>query len=132
MMDRHTRTAADDDAGTIAQAVGVEGGDLFIGHNGNILHYACGARLHGYDDDASKAACVAAGLPVIDARQVASTDLWRIVVSEPEVAVGTPDELRSRHWAPHAPLTAVAGLYRAAWAKVLNLPAVTAPVEAAP
>ena len=131
-MDGPILARADTDAGTIAQALAVEGGHLFIGHNGNIVHYACGAKLHGYDNDGMKVACVAAGLPVIDARQVAFTDLWRIVVSEPEAAVGTPEELRSRHWVSHASLTAVAGLYHAVGAEVLNLPGVATMVEATP
>ncbi len=131
-MDGHILARADTDAGTIAQALAVEGGHLFIGHNGNILHYACGAKLHGYDNDGMKVACVAAGLPVIDARQVAFTDLWRIVVSEPEAAVGTPEELRSRHWVSQAPLTVVAGLYHAVGAEVLNPPGVATMVKAAP
>ena len=132
MMDGHNLACADTDAGTIAQALAVEGGHLLIGHNGYLLHYSCGARLHGYDNDGMKAACVAAGLPVIDARQVGFTDLWRIVVSEPEAAVGTPEELRVRHWVPYASLAMVARLYHAVGAEVLNLPGVATMVEAAP
>ena len=131
-MDGYALACADTDAATIAQALAVEGGHLFIGHNGYLLHYSCGARLHGYDNDGMKAACVAAGLPVIDARQVGFTDLWRIVVSEPEAAVGKPEELRVRHWVPYASLATVAGLYHAAGAEVFNLPGVTATAEAAP
>jgi len=110
----------------------VEGGHLFIGHNGNLLYYACSAMLHGYDNDAMKAACIAAGLPVIDAPQVAITDLWPIVVSEPEAAVGTPEQLQSMDWTPYASLAVVAGLYQAVGAEVLNLPTATVTAQAAP
>ena len=131
-MDGHALACADTDAATIAQALAVEGGHLFIGHNGYLLHYACGAKLHGYDNDGMKAACVAAGLPVIDARQVGFTDLWRIVVSEPEAAVGKPEDLQFRDWVPYASLATVAGFYHAVGAEVFNLPGVTAMAEAAP
>ena len=55
----------------IAKALATEGGHLSIGRGGFILWYGDGCRLLGYDPEPIKAACIEAGLPVIDSRGVA-------------------------------------------------------------
>ena len=55
-----------DDRGLIARALATVSGHLAIGRGGYTLHYDRGCRLSGYDVEPIKAACIAAGLPVID------------------------------------------------------------------
>ena len=73
----------DHKAEAIRNALTVKGPHLCIGHNGNILHYADGATWHSYDHDPMKAACIAAGLTVIDS-------LCMVVFRGPMPAVGRP------------------------------------------
>ncbi|MGB8842303.1 MAG: hypothetical protein WCC64_14680 [Aliidongia sp.] len=105
----------------IAQALATEGGHLAIGHGGFSLYFGRGAHLSGYDGDAVKAACIAAGLPVIDGRRVEFATLARLVVSGPMVAVGEPESEPPYHAFSYAPLAIVAAAYRAAGAEVWNL-----------
>ena len=109
-------------ASRLAQALSVEGGHLFIGGGGWLLHSAPGATLRGYDLSAMKARCAEAGLPVIDILH----GPYRLAVSlpclPPMVAVGrAPDPLP---WgsSSYVPLRHVAGICRAAGAEVINLP----------
>ena len=53
----------------IARALATEGGHLSIGRGGATLHFERG-RLSGCAEDAIKTAAIAAGLPVIDSRNV--------------------------------------------------------------
>ena len=53
----------------IARALATEGGHLSIGRGGATLHFERG-RLSGCSEDAIKTAAIAAGLPVIDSRNV--------------------------------------------------------------
>ena len=105
----------------ITQALATDGGHLAIGHGGFSLYFGRGAHLSGYDDDAIKAACIAAGLPVIDSRKVEFSTLARLVVSGPMVAVGEPPSRPPYHAFSYAPLAIVAAAYRAAGAELWNL-----------
>jgi hypothetical protein len=105
----------------VASALRTEGGHLSIGRGGFILFYAGGARLSGYDCEAIKACCIAAGLPVIDSRMVAFEDVVRLAVRGPMVAVGESPSPPPYHALSYAPLAAVASAYRAAGADVFNI-----------
>jgi hypothetical protein len=74
-------------ANLIAEALATERGHLSIGRGGFILWYGDGCRLLGYDPEPIKAACIAAGLPVIDSRGVAFDAVARLVIRGPMVAV---------------------------------------------
>lgn len=113
----------------IARALATDGGHLSIGRGGFVLHFGWGARLSGYDCETIKAACIAAGLPVIDSRMVDIDAVMRLVIRGPMVAVGeepsapSPDQVRSSLWTAlsYAPLAVVAAAYRDAGAEVWNL-----------
>lgn len=114
--------ATQDDAELIGRALATEGGHLSIGRYGTTLHYARGCALSGYDPDRLKAACLAAGLPVIDTRPVPIQHLAELALCAPLVAVGEPVDPQPWHALAKAPLAHVAALYRAAGAAALNLP----------
>ena len=78
----------------ISRALATEGGHLSIGRGGYSLHFERGARLSGYDCAAVKAACIAAGLPVIDSRMVEFDTVARLAINGPMVAVGEPPPCR--------------------------------------
>jgi hypothetical protein len=86
----------------IARALATEGGHLSIGRGGFTLHFDWGARLSGYDCETIKAACIAAGLPVIDSRMVDFNVVARLAIGGPMIAVGEepsvppPDQVRGR------------------------------------
>lgn len=109
-------------ADLIARALATPGGHLSIGHAGFALRFDRGATLSGYDCDRIKEECVAAGLPVIDSREVAFADLWRVVVGGPMAAVGRPPDPPPWHPLSDAPLHHVAALHRAIGAEIINLP----------
>lgn len=120
---------AADDAEAIRRALATAGGHLFIGPPGYTLHYATGATLQGSDVEHMKQDCLAAGLPVIDARALDFEAASGLACRSPIVAVGEPPRhgpwpCGGEGWGPlaHAPLGHVAGLYRAAGAEVSNLP----------
>jgi hypothetical protein len=69
-----------------------------------------------------KAACVAAGLPIIDSRMIDFDTALDLAVKGPMIAVGEAPSPQPWHSLAYAPLTYVAGLYRAAGAEVINLP----------
>jgi hypothetical protein len=95
-----------------------------------ILYHAGGARLSGYDCEAIKACCIAAGLPVIDSRMVAFDEVVRLAVRGLMVAVGEGPSPQPYHALCYAPLAAVASAYRAAGAEVFNMGEhVTAPTQ---
>ena len=108
----------------IARALSVEGGHLGIGRGGYTLHLARGSTLSGYDVDAMKAECIAAGLPVVDSRNLPFDVAWKLAVSGPMIAVGEPPSLPPYGPLSYAPFTVVAEAYRAAGADVHNLPLV--------
>ena len=127
-----------DDAERIRRALATDGGHLGIGRGNYTLYYARGARLSGYDVERMKADCIAAGLPVIDSRQLDFGLAITLACRSPLIAVGEPPDPESSrsdppegqaakrpewHALAHAPLQHVAGLYRAAGAEVVNLPA---------
>lgn len=126
-MDAYAQAQATTQAGYVRQALAVEGGHLFIGHNGAILYFAPGARVSGFPCEAIKAACLAAGLPVIDCRAVPFRQLYAVVVEGPMTAVGKPPDPRPWHSLSDAPLAHVAGLYHAAGAEVFNMPGTSGP-----
>jgi len=73
----------------IARALATPGVHLAIGRGGFTLHHGHG-WLSGYDCEPVKAACVDAGLPVIDSRGVAFERVWDLAVRGPMVAVDVP------------------------------------------
>ena len=109
-------------ANLIAAALATEGGHLSIGRGGFILWHGDGARLSGYAPEPIKAACIEAGLPVIDSRGVTFDAVARLVLRGPMVAVGAPPDPPPYGPFSYAPLAAVAAAYRAAGAEVVNLP----------
>lgn len=116
---------ARDDADAIGRALAVDGGHLFLGEGGFTLAYQRGTTLSGYDVERVKAACVAAGLPVIDSRRLGFETALHLAIHTPMIAVGEPADVQPWHGLAHAPLHHVAALYHAAGAEVVNLPAVT-------
>ena len=106
----------------IARALATEGGHLSIGRGGFLLCFGEGSRLSGYDSDAVKAACIAAGLPVIDSCDVPFDAVIALAVHGPMVAVGRPVSPQPWHALSFVPLEAVARAYARAGAEVVNLP----------
>lgn len=105
----------------IARALATPGGHLSVGRGGFVLHFE-NARLSGYDCDAIKAEAIAAGLPVIDSRDVPFELVVVLAVSGPMVAVNAAPSPRPWHGFAYAPLEFVAAAYRQAGAEVINLP----------
>ena len=126
-MDAYAQARATTQASYVRQALAVEGGHLFLGPNGTVLHFAPGARARGFPCEALKAACLAAGLPVIDCRAAPFRLLYAVVVEGPTVAVGKPPDPRPWHSLSDVPLAHVAALYHAAGAAVSNVPGVPGP-----
>src|SRR5580693_6648501 len=89
-MDKTNRAITADYDTYIARAVVTEGGHLSIGRGGFGLHFGRGAHLSGYDCEPVKAACIAAGLPVIDSRGVEFAAVARLAIDGPMIAVGEP------------------------------------------
>jgi len=105
----------------IAQALATEGGHLAIGRGGFGLYFDRGAHLSGYDCEPLKAACITAGLPVIDSRMVDFSAVARLAIKGPMIAVGEPPSSPPYHAFSYAPLAVVAASYRAAGVEVWNL-----------
>lgn len=105
----------------IAHALATEGGHLSIGRGGFGLYFGRGACLSGYDCETVKAACIAAGLPVIDSRMVDFATVARLAINGPMIAVGEPPSPPPYHAFSYAPLAVVAAAYWAAGAEVWNL-----------
>lgn len=105
---------------TIAKALATEGGHLAIGRGGFILHYENGS-LSGYDCEAVKAACIAAGLPVIDSRCVEFDEVAKLAIRGPMVAVGRKADPQPWRSLSFVPLIAVAEAYACAGAEVHNV-----------
>ncbi len=108
----------------IESALATEGGHLSVGRGGFTLHYRKDAMLSGYDCEAIKAHCIAAGLPVIDSRYVAFDVLVQLTLGGPLVAVGREPEPAPWHGLSYAPLHVVAARYAAAGAEIWNIPGV--------
>jgi len=121
----NTLTWARDDAERISRALTVDGAHLCIGQGGYTLFYQRGTTLSGYDVVPMKAACIAAGLPVIDSRMLPFDTALQLAIHSPMIAVGEPPDAQPWHGWAHAPLHHVAALYHAAGAEVINLPEVT-------
>ena len=121
------------DADAIDRALAVDGGHLFVGTGGFTLAQGRGSTPSGYDVASIKAACIAAGLPVIDARSLGFETALHLAIHSPMIAVGEAADPQPWHAMAHAPLRYVATLYHAAGAEVVNLPAVaSADAEALP
>ena len=105
----------------IARALVTVGGHLAIGRGGFTLWYDRGCRLSGYEIEPIKAACIAAGLPVIDSCSVPFEAVSRLAVGGPMVAVGEEPGEPPYGALSYAPLAAVAAAYRKAGAEVHNL-----------
>jgi hypothetical protein len=69
-----------------------------------------------------KAACVAAGQPIIDSRMIDFVTAMDLAVNGPMIAIGEAPGPQPWHSLAYAPRTYVAGQYRAAGAEVINLP----------
>ena len=111
-------------AEVIAGALATAGGHLSIGHGGFTLHFRAGATLTGYDVEPIKAACLSAGLPVIDSRAVPFDVLFDLVVRGPMPAVGRPPCPPPRHALSYAPLDEIARALAMAGAEVRNIPGI--------
>lgn len=120
-MNKTDRTPAADYDVYIVRALATEGGHLSIGRGGFSLYFGRGAHLSGYDCETVKAACIAAGLPVIDSRGVEFAAVARLAINGPMIAVGEPPSPPPYHAFACAPLALVAAAYRAAGAEVMNL-----------
>jgi hypothetical protein len=108
----------------IYAALATQGGHLSVGRGGFTLHYRNGATLSGFGCEATKAQCIAAGLPVIDGRCVAFDVVAYLTLAGPLVAVGRDPEPAPWHGLSYAPLRVVAARYAAAGAEVSNIPGV--------
>ena len=82
-----------DYADAIAKALATQGGHLFIGRGGFSLHYL-NRWLSGYDCETVKAAAIAAGLPVVDSRNVDLGKVAELAIRGPMIAVGRPADPR--------------------------------------
>ena len=96
------------------------GGHLYIGRAGYILHSASSC-LSGYDCDAVKSTCIAAGLPVIDSRNVAMEQAANLAVRGPMIAVDKAPDPPPWNAFSYAPLGVVAAAYRKAEAEIFNI-----------
>lgn len=111
-----------DEDGRITRALATIGGHLAIGRGGYTLHYDRGCRLSGYDVEPIKAACIAAGLTVIDSREVPFEAVAKLAAGGSMVAVGEEPDASPWHAFAFVPLRVVAEAYREAGAEVHNLP----------
>ena len=121
-MSEHTYRVFQPDHECIQSALAIEGGHLGIGRGGYTLYFARGSTLSGYDIDAMKAACNAAGLPILDSRMVDFNTVLDLAVKGPMVAVDEPVSPKPWGSLSYVPLAEVVRAYRAAGAEVLNFP----------
>lgn len=98
-----------------------EGGHLWIGNYGGLLHYGAGCRRSGFDVEAMRIAAIEAGLPVIDLRGMEPAAAARAVQTIPNVAVGGAADPKPWTALSFAPLADVADQYRRAGAAVFNV-----------
>ena len=105
----------------IAKALATEGGHLLIGQGGATLWHANG-WLSGCSVEQIRAEAIAAGLPVIDGRELPFESVRALAVHGPLVAVGVSPSPPPYHALSYAPLAFVAVAYRAAGAAVFNMP----------
>ncbi len=110
-----------DYADSIARALATEGGHLSLGRGGATLYFEH-ARLSGCLEEQIKAEAIAAGLPVIDSRELPFEAAYDLAVRGPMVAVGEQPSPPPYHALSFAPLAVVAEAYRAAGAEVFNVP----------
>jgi len=120
-MNKIDRTPAVDYDVYIVRALATEGGHLSIGRGGFSLHFGRCAHLSGHEYETVKASRIAAGLPVIDSREVESAAVARLAINGPMIAVGEPPSQPPYHALAYAPLAVVAVAYRAAGAEAWNL-----------
>ena len=118
----HAAALSEVDAKYVRQALSVKDGHLWIGHYGYVLQYTRGGSACGYDVEAMKQACIAAGLPVIDCRMFSQDELVVLHGRLPIIAVDRPTGPQPCGKLSCASLAYVANLYRQAGAEVLNLP----------
>lgn len=105
----------------IARALATAGGHLAIGRGGFTLHYDRGCRVSGHDVEPIKAACIAAGLPVIDSREVPFEEVAKLAVGGPMVAIGEKPDAPPWNALAFVPLRVVAEACREAGAGVFNI-----------
>jgi hypothetical protein len=120
-MNKTDRTPPTDYDAYIVRALATAGGHLSIGRGGFSLYFGRGAHLSGYECETVKAACIAAGLPVIDSRDVEFAAVARLAINGPMIAVGEPPSPPPYHALAYAPIALVAAAYRAAGAEVVNV-----------
>lgn len=104
----------------IARALATPGGHLAVGRGGATLYFGDG-WLSGCHPEEIKAACIAAGLPVIDSRAVSFEAVYGLAVRGPMIAVNREPGPEPWGALSYAPLAVVAEAYRAAGAEVFNL-----------
>ncbi len=109
------------DADAIRNALATEGGHLLVEARSYTLHLEGGATLSGFRIEAFKAACVAAGLPVIDTRTLDPVAAFLLVGRTPMVAINRPADPPPWTATTWASLRDTARLFRTGGAKVLNL-----------
>ena len=119
--------AADDVADCILQALASEGGHLEVSRFGHTLHYGRDRETDQGEVEELKRTCLAAGLPVIDTRDVPANLLGWLALSRPLVAVGRPADPRPWETLSFAPLRHVAKLYWDVGAEVSNMPGIGPP-----
>ena len=109
----------------IERAKATEGGHLSIGRGGYHLHFGDGARLSGFDVEATKAKCIAAGLPVIDSRAMPIGIAAKLAVSGPMPAVGRPPSPCTPHALSYVAFKEWIEPWRQAGAEIHNMPEVS-------
>ena len=109
-------------AAMLAQARQTQGAHLMLGHGGCFLHYARGRTLSVYDAKPIKAACIHAGVPVIDVRFMDYDKLWRLAVDGPMIAIGEEPRFFIARALSTEALEVLARDYRAAGAEIHNIP----------
>ena len=119
-MDHSNYMLSNDPNDYIARALVTEGAHLAVGRGGATLHFGEGAYFSTCDAEPLKNACIKAGLPVIDSRNVAFEVVVNLALNGPMVAVGRKPCDPPYHPLSYAPLEFVAESYRQAGAMVWN------------
>ena len=111
-----------EDADYVVEALSVEGGHLFLGMAGLVLHFGLGSTLTGTDGEVLIDEALVRGLPIIDARNVPEREQVRIARELPMAAVGRPPSETPYSPTSYAPLAHLAAIYEVAGARLANFP----------
>jgi hypothetical protein len=85
-----------DYAACIGCAIATEGGHLYVHERGYTLRFGSNGFVGGYAIAPFRAACVVAGLPVIDTRMLEPWEVLRLAIHSPMCA--TPSRPRCGRW----------------------------------